>query len=112
MGLDYRFWVWKIREELGISIESQMVALGILDEARERRITAGRNPKCLAAAALYIACLQNAYGNVDIPYPCRGVERQMSYRVLGVAAGVSQASVGKNCRFLIQKLNLTLGDWC
>ena len=29
MGFDYRFWVWKIREALGISVESQMLALDI-----------------------------------------------------------------------------------
>ena len=111
MGFDYRFWVWIIRERLGVSVESQMVALDILDKARERRITAGRNPKCLAAAALYIACLQNACSGVTIPYPCCEVERHMSYRVLGVAAGVSLSSVGKNTHFLFRKLNLTLGDW-
>ena len=110
MRLDYRFWVWKIRWELGISVESQRLALDILDAARERHITAGRNPKCLAAAALYIACLQNVYSGIAIPYPCRGIERQMSYRVLAVAAGVCQASVGKNTHLLFRKLNLTLRD--
>jgi transcription initiation factor TFIIIB Brf1 subunit/transcription initiation factor TFIIB len=79
----------------------------ILRDAREKRVTAGRNPKCLATAALYIACLQNA---IDIQHPCFRIERQITYKVLAVAAGVNQTTVGKNCRFLIRKLNLTLGD--
>src|SRR4030042_11821 len=52
-------YVSKIAESTGISGKTQGIAIQILREARKRRAAAGKDPMGLAAAALYIACLQN-----------------------------------------------------
>jgi transcription initiation factor TFIIB len=52
-------YVSKIAERTGISGKTQGIAIQILREARKKRATAGKDPMGLAAAALYIACLQN-----------------------------------------------------
>src|SRR5271157_2959048 len=53
-------YVSKIAEKTGISGKTQGAAIAILREARQKRFSAGKEPMGLAAAALYIACLQNA----------------------------------------------------
>ena len=53
-------YVSKIAEKTGISGKTQGAAIAILGEARQKRFSAGKDPMGLAAAALYIACLQNA----------------------------------------------------
>jgi transcription initiation factor TFIIB len=52
-------YVSKIAERTGISGKTQGIAIQILREARNKRAAAGKDPMGLAAAALYIACLQN-----------------------------------------------------
>ena len=52
-------YVSKIAENTGISGKTQGLAIHILREAKKKRAAAGKDPMGLAAAALYIACLQN-----------------------------------------------------
>jgi transcription initiation factor TFIIB len=52
-------YISKIAETIGISGQTQGLAIRILREARKRRIASGKDPMGLAAAALYIACLQS-----------------------------------------------------
>lgn len=49
----------KIANEAEISEKSRRVAMDILIMAEKERITEGKNPKALAAAALYFACRLN-----------------------------------------------------
>jgi transcription initiation factor TFIIB len=52
-------YISKIAVNTKISEESQGLAIQILREARKKRGIAGKDPKGLAAAALYVACLKN-----------------------------------------------------
>ena len=54
--LDY---VSKIGDMTGISGRTQGLAIKILREAKRKREASGKDPMGLAAAALYIACIQN-----------------------------------------------------
>ena len=49
----------KIAEKIGISEKSQGRAAKILHQAKEKKYGPGKDPMGLAAAALYIACLEN-----------------------------------------------------
>ena len=49
----------KIGERVSITGQTQGLAIRILREAKKRRIASGKDPMGLAAAALYIACLQS-----------------------------------------------------
>jgi len=82
-------YVSKIAERTGIAGKTQGIAIQILREARKKRAAAGKDPMGLAAAALYIACLQNnekktqksiaeAAGVTEVtrpPSPCQGPAR-------------------------------------
>ena len=48
--------VSKIAEKANLSEMTKMRALALLKTAKETGYTAGKNPTCLAAAALYLAC--------------------------------------------------------
>lgn len=49
----------KIANEAEISEKSRRDAIGILLMAKKEKITEGKNPKALAAASLYLACMLN-----------------------------------------------------
>ncbi|MFX0182783.1 MAG: transcription initiation factor IIB family protein [Candidatus Hodarchaeota archaeon] len=48
----------RLGENLGLTMYTRKVAIDILVEARERRLTVGKIPMSLAAAAIYIASIQ------------------------------------------------------
>jgi len=48
----------RLAENLGITMYTRKMAIDILVEARERRLTTGKIPMSLAAAAIYIASIQ------------------------------------------------------
>ena len=52
-------YISKIAGNNGVSGKTQGTAIAILKEARRKRVSAGKDPMGLAAASLYIACLQN-----------------------------------------------------
>jgi len=57
LPVDYPMkFVPKIAAELDVSREADELSIRILREAKERRVLAGRDPRGMAAAALYMAC--------------------------------------------------------
>jgi transcription initiation factor TFIIB len=89
-------YVSKIAENTGISGKTQGLAIQILREARKRRAAAGKDPMGLAAAALYIACLQN--------------NDKKTQKDIAEAAGVTEVTVRNRYKTLKRQLNLALPD--
>jgi len=56
---DPSIFIKKVGGNLGLSVETQEIAFQILKKAQAKRATGGKDPRGLAAAALYIACLEN-----------------------------------------------------
>jgi transcription initiation factor TFIIB len=86
----------KIAERTGISGKTQGAAIQILREAKRRRAAAGKDPMGLAAAALYIACLQN--------------DEKKTQKDIAEAAGVTEVTVRNRYKTLKKQLNLELPD--
>jgi transcription initiation factor TFIIB len=89
-------YVSKIAERTGISGKTQGLAIQILREARRKRAAAGKDPMGLAAAALYIACLQN--------------NEKKTQKDIAEAAGVTEVTVRNRYKTLKKQLNLELPD--
>jgi transcription initiation factor TFIIB len=89
-------YVSKIAERTGISGKTQGLAIQILREARKKRAAAGKDPMGLAAAALYIACLQN--------------NEKKTQKDIAEAAGVTEVTVRNRYKTLKKQLNLELPD--
>ena len=93
---DARTYVSKIAEKTGISGKTQGAAIQILLDARRKRAAAGKDPMGLAAAALYIACLQNS--------------EKKTQKDIAEAAGVTEVTVRNRYKTLKKQLNLELPD--
>jgi len=89
-------YVSKIAERTGISGKSQGKAIEILREARKKRGLAGRDPMGLAAAALYIASVQN--------------NEKKTQRDIAKAANVTEVTVRNRYKTLKKQLNLDLPE--
>ncbi len=89
-------YVSKIAERTGISGKTQGLAIQILREARRKRAAAGKDPMGLAAAALYIACLQNS--------------EKKTQKDIAEAAGVTEVTVRNRYKTLKKQLNLVTPD--
>ncbi|MDH5663748.1 MAG: transcription initiation factor IIB [Candidatus Bathyarchaeota archaeon] len=89
-------YVSKIAERTGISGQTQGVAIKILHEARRRRAAAGKDPMGLAAAALYIACLQR--------------NEKKTQKDIAEAAGVTEVTVRNRYKSLRRQLGLEIPD--
>ena len=89
-------YVSKIAERTGISGKTQGLAIQILRVARKKRAAAGKDPMGLAAAALYIACLQN--------------NEKKTQKDIAEAAGVTEVTVRNRYKTLKKQLNLELPD--
>ena len=89
-------YVSKIAEKTGISGKTQGAAIAILREARQKRFSAGKDPMGLAAAALYIACLQNAEKNTQ--------------EDSSKASGVTEVTVRNRYKDLIKQLRIEIPD--
>jgi len=89
-------YVSKIAERTGISGKTQGIAIQILREARKKRAAAGKDPMGLAAAALYIACLQN--------------NEKKTQKDIAEAAGVTEVTVRNRYKSLKRQLKLELLD--
>jgi transcription initiation factor TFIIB len=89
-------YISKIAERTGISGKTQGIAIQILREARNMCHTAGKDPMGLAAAALYIACLQNNEKKIQ--------------RDIAEAAGVTEVTVRNRYKALKRELKLNLPD--
>jgi len=89
-------YVSKIAEKNGISGKTQGTAITILAEARRKRFAAGKDPMGMAAAALYIACLQN--------------NEKATQKEIAEAAGVTEVTVRNRYKALKKQLNLKVPD--
>jgi transcription initiation factor TFIIB len=89
-------YVSKIAENTGISGRTQGLAIHILREAKKNRASAGKDPMGLAAAALYIACLQN--------------NEKKTQKDIAEAAGVTEVTVRNRYKTLRKQLHLVIPD--
>lgn len=84
----------KIANKIGVKPKVQREAVSILRAAEKLKVTAGKAPSGLAAAALYIACRQ---GDVKI------TQKDTAY-----AAGVTEVTVRNRYKELVSELGLDL----
>ena len=89
-------YVSKIAERTGISGPTQGLAIKIIHEAKRRRAASGKDPMGLAAAALYIACLQS--------------NEKKTQKDIAEAAGVTEVTVRNRYKTLKKQLSLELPD--
>ncbi len=89
-------YVSKIAEKNGISGKTQGTAIALLREARRKRVVAGKDPMGLAAAALYIACLQN--------------NEKVTQKDIAEASGVTEVTVRNRYKALKEQLKLEVPD--
>ena len=89
-------YVSKIAERTGISGRTQGVAIKILREAKDKHAASGKDPMGLAAAALYIACLQN--------------DEKKTQKDIAEAGGVTEVTVRNRYKSLKRRLGLELPD--
>jgi transcription initiation factor TFIIB len=93
---DPLIYISKIGEKTGISGKTQGLAIQILREAKKKRAAAGKDPMGLAAAALYIACLQN--------------DEKKTQKDVAEAAGVTEVTVRNRYKSLKTELHLEIPD--
>lgn len=86
-------YVSKIASKAGISQRAQGRAIIILRESEGEKLTTGKDPVGLAAAALYIACLLE--------------DEDVTQRSLADAAGVTEVTVRNRYKGLAEGLNLS-----
>ncbi|MGD8565391.1 MAG: transcription initiation factor IIB [Candidatus Bathyarchaeota archaeon] len=89
-------YVSKIAERTGISGKTQGQAIQILRAAKVSRAASGKDPMGLAAAALYIACLQN--------------NEKKTQKDIAEAAGVTEVTVRNRYKTLKKQLKLEIPD--
>ncbi len=89
-------YVSKIAEKNGISGRTQGAAIAILADAKRRRFAAGKDPMGLAAAALYIACLQHG--------------EKITQKDIAEASGVTEVTVRNRYKSLKKQLNLKIPE--
>ena len=68
--------------------------MAILRDARQKRFSAGKDPMGMAAAALYIACVQNS--------------EKITQKEIAEAAGVTEVTVRNRYKALKEQLNLEI----
>ena len=89
-------YISKIAEENGVSGKTQGAAIAILEEARRKRVVAGKDPIGMAAAALYIACVQN--------------NEKITQKVIAETSGVTEVTVRNRYKALKRQLNIEISD--
>jgi transcription initiation factor TFIIB len=89
-------YISKIAGNNGVSGKTQGTAIAILKEARRRRVSAGKDPMGMAAASLYIACLQN--------------NEKITQKDIAEAAGVTEVTVRNRYKALKRQLNLEIPE--
>ena len=89
-------YVSKIAEKNGISGKTQGAAIALLAEARRKRFVAGKDPMGMAAAALYIACLQHS--------------EKITQKDIAEAAGVTEVTVRNRYKALTRQLKIEIPD--
>jgi transcription initiation factor TFIIB len=95
--------VSKIAEKIGISGKTQGRAIEILRQAKEKRMSCGRGPMGLAAAALYIACeINHEMKNF------RWYSRPVTQKDIADTAGVTEVTVRNRYKELEKKLGIEI----
>jgi transcription initiation factor TFIIB len=89
-------YISKIAEKNNVSGRTQGTAIAILRLARQKRFSAGKDPMGMAAAALYIACLQN--------------NEKVTQKDIAEASGVTEVTVRNRYKTLKKQLNLEIPD--
>lgn len=84
----------KIASRANISQRSQRAAIDLLREAERNRITAGKDPTALAAAALYITCIQG--------------DEKCTQKELARAAGVTEVTIRNRYKGIVEALEISL----
>ena len=87
-------YVSKIAEKNRVSGRTQGTAIAILREARQKRFSAGKDPMGMAAAAIYIACLQQ--------------NEKITQKDIAEVAGVTEVTVRNRYKELKRQLNLEI----
>jgi len=88
------YYVSKISSNVGLSQRTQMKAVELLRESKQKRTTVGKDPSGMAAAALYIACLQ--------------LNEKATQKMIAQAAGVTEVTVRNRYKGLVKDMNLSL----
>ena len=91
---DPLIFISKIAEKNGISGKTQGKAIAILRDAKQKRFSAGKAPAGMAAAALYIACIQN--------------NEKITQKDIANVAGVTEVTIRNRYKALKRQLNLKL----
>ncbi len=89
-------YISKIAQINGISGKTQGTAIAILADARRKRVASGKDPMGMAAASLYIACLQNS--------------EKITQKDIAEAAGVTEVTVRNRYKALTRQLRLEIPD--
>ncbi len=89
-------YVSKIAEKNRITGRTQGIAIAILADAKRKRFAAGKDPMGLAAAALYIACLQN--------------NEKITQKDIADASGVTEVTVRNRYKALTRQLSLKIPE--
>jgi transcription initiation factor TFIIB len=84
----------KIASKARIPQKIQLIASELLKEAEKEKITAGKDPNGLAAAALYIACIQG--------------EVKTTQKTIAIAAGVTEVTIRNRYKGIIDGLEISL----
>ncbi len=84
----------KIASEVNLSENTQRKAIEILEEAERRRMTGGKDPMGMAAAALYLACVMNG--------------EKRTQKNIAHAAGVTEVTIRNRYKELKSSLDLDM----
>jgi transcription initiation factor TFIIB len=89
-------YISKIAEKTGVSGRTQGDAIALLRVAKQKRVDAGKDPMGMAAAALYIACMQKS--------------EKITQKDIAEAAGVTEVTVRNRYKALKKQLNLVVPE--
>ncbi len=87
-------FISKIAEKNKVTGKTQGTAIALLRVARQKRFSSGKDPMGMAAAALYIACMQN--------------NEKITQKDIAEAAGVTEVTVRNRYKLLKKQLNLEI----
>lgn len=87
-----QYMIPKIADKIGVNEKTQQKAVEILERAEKLKMTIGKNPSGLAAAALYVACVMNGESHTQA--------------MIAKAAGVTEVTIRNRCQELKRLLYL------
>jgi transcription initiation factor TFIIB len=93
---DPLIYMTKIAQRSGISGNIQAFAVKIINEAKKKHVSAGKDPMGLAAAALYIACKKKG--------------EKKTQKDIADSAGVTEVTVRNRFKNLKRELKIQLPD--